>query len=389
MHVELVYSRMMAAYRFGSAHPMQPERFTLAVELSKQWGLIGDLGAATVPPLAATDAELHLAHEAAYVSAVERASADPGLWHGGFGIGPGDTPAFAGMHEAAALAAGATTRALRDVISGDCQRAFSPAGGLHHAHYDRAAGFCIYNDLAVAIATVVAENPGLRVAYVDLDAHHGDGVQEAFWERADILTLSVHESGAYLYPGTGRQVETGSGPGTGFALNVPLPPDSGDACYAVVLSEVVAPALRAFAPNVIVAQLGADSHRDDPLTHLDTTVAGQHANACALVALAQELCAGRVVATGGGGYATYSAAPRVWACALAALIGVDPPETLPQAWRDAATAASGGRVTPPAGTFDEVAPEPPIAAKDRALEETVRVVELLRGAHPLLQGAAG
>ena len=192
------------------------------------------------------------------------ASADPDGWRGGFGINTGDTPAFPAMHEAAALAAGATTRALSDVVSGACVRAFSPAGGLHHAHRDRAAGFCVYNDLVVAIEVATRAHPGLRVAYVDLDAHHGDGVQEAFDERDDVLTLSVHESGQYLYPGTGSVLDKGHGRGVGFTLNVPLPPDAGDECYQQVLERVVTPAVRAFGPDVIVAQLGADTHRRRP-----------------------------------------------------------------------------------------------------------------------------
>jgi acetoin utilization protein AcuC len=387
MRVEMAYSPSMADYRFGASHPMRPERFTLCVALARSWGLLGDSGASVVRPDAARDAELLLAHDASYITAVRHASADPRGWLGGFGIGPGDTPAFVGMHEAAALAAGATTRALRDVVSGASARAFSPAGGLHHAHRERASGFCVYNDLAIAITALTAENPGLRVAYVDLDAHHGDGVQEAFYERDDVLTLSVHESGTYLYPGTGRAEEIGAGRGCGFAVNVPLPPDAGDACYALVHAEVVAPALRAFAPDVIVAQLGADSHRNDPLTHLDTTVAGQYANARTLVALAEELCAGRIVATGGGGYDSFSAAPRSWACVLAALLGVETPAELPQEWRDVANRASCGLVTPPPGTFDEAAPKPPVEARARALAGTQRVVEKLREAHPLLETA--
>jgi acetoin utilization protein AcuC len=366
---------------------MQPERFALAIELAEEWGLLGTSGAVVVEPAPASDAELLLAHAAAYVAAVKRASADPQAWREGFGIGPGDTPAFAQMHEAATLAVGATTRGLRDVMSGASLRAFCPGGGLHHAHRDRAAGFCVYNDLAVAITSATAENPEARVAYVDLDAHHGDGVQEAFWDRADVLTVSVHESGTYLYPGTGRVAEIGRGAGEGFALNVPLPPDAGDACYGLVLAEVVAPALRAFAPDVIVAQLGADSHRDDPLTHLDTTVAGQHSNARALVARADELCAGSILATGGGGYDSYSAAPRAWACALAALLDEQPPEALPDGWRAAAHEASHGTITPPSETFYEASPEPPSEAGERALAGTASVIARLHETHPLLQRA--
>ncbi len=385
MRVELVYSSEEAKYRFGRSHPMQPERFSLAVELAEAWGLLGAGGAVLVAPEEASEAQLLTAHGSAYVAAVKRASDDPDGWRSGFGIGPGDTPAFPGMHEAAALAVGATARALRDVVSGDCARAFSPAGGLHHAHSDRAAGFCVYNDLAVAIAVVSAQYPGTRVAYVDLDAHHGDGVQEAFWERDDVLTISVNESGAYLYPGTGRATEIGSGTGRGFAMNVPLPPDAGDECFSLVLAEIVGPALEAFSPDVIVAQLGADSHRNDPLTHLDTTVAGQFANASKLVEFAEKLAGGRIVATGGGGYDAYSATPRAWACVLAALLGVEPPAELPRSWRDAAASASGGLSVPPEGTFDELSPAPPAEGAERALLGTQRVIRELQVTHPLLQ----
>jgi acetoin utilization protein AcuC len=387
MRVEVAYTPEMAAYRFGPGHPMRPERFSLAVDLAREWGLLGESGAMPVTPAIATDPELELAHGGDYVAAVKRASADPRGWSGGFGIGPGDTPAFTGMHEAAALAAGAALHALRDVGSGKCLRAFSPAGGLHHAHRDRAAGFCVYNDLAVAITAVTAERPRLRVAYVDLDAHHGDGVQEAFWERSDVLTVSIHESGSYLYPGTGRTAEVGAGTAEGYALNVPLPPAAGDAAYALVLAKVVVPALRAFGPDLVVAQLGADSHRDDPLTHLDTTVAGQHASARTLVALADELCEGRIVATGGGGYDSFSAAPRAWACALAALLDAEPPEVLPTAWVQSARDASEGLVTPPTSTFAETSAVPTVQALDQAHSATLAVVDRLCREHPLLRQA--
>jgi len=385
VNTELVHSRETESYRLSPDHPLRPERFSLAVELAESWGLLGEGGAPIVLPESATEAELLLAHDAEYIAAVKRASADPAGWRSGYGIGPGDTPAFPGMHEAAALVAGATLRAVRDVTSGACGRAFSPAGGLHHSHRDRAAGFCVYNDPAIAISAITAENPGMRVAYVDLDVHHGDGVQEAFYDRSDVLTVSVHESGMFLYPGTGRTVETGVAAGLGFALNVPLPPDSGDHEYAAVLAEIVGPALRAFGPDLIVAQLGADTHRDDPLAHLDTTVAGQYANARATVALADEVCAGRIVATGGGGYDTFSAVPRAWACVLAALLGVDVPAELPASWVESATGASHGLVVPLPGTFDEISPPAPPAARERAAASTARVIDQLLASHPLLR----
>ena len=404
MSVEFVYATRLAEYDFGGAHPLRPERFVLTAELADAWGLLAETGvsadgrgedaasgtsarhALVVAPGTCVEADLLRVHDAAYIAAVRAAGSDPAHWRGGFGIGPGDTPPFPRMHEAAAAVCGATLRAVDDVVAKRCDRAFSPAGGLHHAHRDRAAGFCVYNDLAVAIAKATAERPGLRVAYVDFDAHHGDGVQEAFYARADVLTVSLHESGRYLYPGTGRAIEMGAGAGTGFAVNVPLPPGAGDECYALAFGRVVMPAVRAFAPDVLVAQLGADSHVSDPLAHLQTTVAGQHATARRVVALAEEVCGGRVVATGGGGYDTFSAVPRAWACALAALLGVAPPAAIPESWRALAAEAAGpGAAAPPEATFSEaVLPDAAaLGADPRA--ETERVIEPLVAVHPLLR----
>ena len=306
------------------------------------------------------------------------------------GLGAGDTPRFARMHEVASLVAGATCRALDGVLDSAWATAFSPAGGLHHAHRDRAAGFCVYNDCAIAIARATALRPGLRVAYVDIDAHHGDGVEEAFSARGDVLTLSVHESGRYLYPGTGVAREIGTGLGVGATVNVPLPPHAGPAEYELVFDGIVEPALAAFAPDVIVAQLGADSHRDDPLTHLAMTVRGHASLVARLVATADRVCGGRIVAAGGGGYEVFSATPRMWASAMALLLGRDVPEELPSAWIERAEAAAlaAGFPQPLARrTFDEH-PERPA---DVPAEETHRLTELViaevRAVSPLL-GAA-
>ena len=397
MRTEFLYTPQLAEYRFGSGHPLRPERFVLTRDLAAAWGLLADAdraeqaGVATVvAPEPCDDEDLLRAHDADYVAAVRTAGADPANWHGGFGIGAGDTPPFSRMHEAAALVAGATARALDDVASGRCRRAFSPAGGLHHAHRDHASGFCVYNDIAVAVCKATSEYPGLRVAYLDFDAHHGDGVQEAFYARDDVLTVSIHESGRYLFPGTGRTIETGSGRGVGFSVNVPLPPGAGDSCYELAFERVVSRAVTAFGPDLIVAQLGADSHRDDPLAHLVTTVAGQYATARRVVGLAAETCGGRVVAPGGGGYDPFSAVPRAWACALAALLGVEPPATLPESWRSAAAAtalaAGADQVTIPWGTFDET-PARVVGQDSEALAASRRVIEQLLSTHPLLRPA--
>ncbi len=228
MQAALVYDPQMAGYRLGRDHPLRPERFILAVELIRAWGLLGDGQdqARLVVPEPANAADLLRVHSRDYLAVVEndRASARANELHG---LGPGDTPRFPDMHAVSALIAGGAIRALDGVLAGEFHRAFNPAGGLHHAHGDRAAGFCVYNDCAVAIAHATAGQPGLRVAYVDIDAHHGDGVQEAFYARDDVLTISLHESGRYLYPGTGASGDVGEGRGRGYAVNVPLPPYAG------------------------------------------------------------------------------------------------------------------------------------------------------------------
>ncbi|MDR3685972.1 MAG: acetoin utilization protein AcuC [Coriobacteriia bacterium] len=400
MTVELVYTPHLADYRLSADHPLRPDRFVLAVELARMWGLIAEPGAeqpgraSLVDPGPIDDEDLLRVHTPAYIAAVRQAGADTAHWEGSYGIGPGDTPAFPHMHEAAAEVCAATIRALADVVEGRCQRAFSPAGGLHHAQRDRASGFCVYNDPAVAICHMLAEHPGTRVAYVDVDVHHGDGVEAAFWDNDDVLTVSVHESGRYLFPGTGRPTDIGGGMGVGYAVNLPLAPGAGDVEYGRAFASVIAPAVRAFVPDVMVIQLGADSHASDPLAHLTTTVAGQYRTAQNLIRLADEVCGGRVAATGGGGYDSFSAVPRVWACALAALLGVPAPAELPDAWRLlAAEAAARAGVTGeeaviPRGTFEE----PPAAGQAEwggdPLGETERTIMRLRASHPLLRDAS-
>lgn len=358
----LVYDPAMAEYRFDPPHPMRPERFTGAVELMRERGLL-EPPVRVVAPRPATDAEIVRIHDVALVETVRAAGADPTRVDGGpgwHGIGPGDTPAFPRMHEAASLVAGGTIASMRLVLDGEARAAFNPAGGMHHAHRDRVAGFCVYNDCAIALADATIRHPGLRVAYVDIDAHHGDGVEEAFYTRDDVLTLSVHESGQYLYPGTGASRQTGAGDGTGFALNVPLPPFAGDECYALVLDEIIAPALEAFAPDVIMLQAGADTHRDDPLAHLDLTVEGFARLVRGIDGVAMRVCDGRLVVTGGGGYEYRTAVPRMWADAFAILCDSTPPST------------------------PEASPEPDAETCERALDLTLRTISELREHHPLL-----
>lgn len=383
----LVYSDAMAGYDLGSGHPLKPERFTLAVDLMRAYGLLADAGgpvAVVSPEEPLADEALALVHDLAYIETVRESSADPGrfTWRTRHGIGPGDTPAAPGLHDAAALIAAGTTMALRRVLDGDgTERPFAVAGGLHHAHRDRAAGFCVYNDPAIAIAVALRDHPGLRVAYLDIDAHHGDGVQEAFDDTPDVLTISLHESGRYLYPGTGREVETGTGSGEGFALNVPLPPFANGACYALAFDEVVAPALASFHPDVLVAQCGVDAHHADPLTHLALTLTDYRDLYERITELADAHCAGRLVCTGGGGYGTYSAVPRAWTLLAATLAEAELPEALPEEWRERSAALSGQRA-PATLTGEDPLPH---AADPEPLQQATRAaIRKVRQASPLL-----
>ena len=265
------------SYNLGDDHPMTPLRRQLAVDLIRAYGLDRTEGVEAIAPRAATDAEIERVHAPAYVAAVKRYSETPALsatWDAsqwGLSAG-GDTPAFAGMHEAAAAICGASIEGAMAVWEGRADQAFVAGGGLHHAFANKAAGFCVYNDPAVAIQAML-DAGAERVAYIDIDVHHGDGTQWIFFEEPRVLTCSVHETGRYLFPGTGGMAERGVGAAEGTSVNVPLPPYAGDRPYLRAIEDVIAPAVMNFAPDVIVTQDGADPHHADPLAHLQVTMA--------------------------------------------------------------------------------------------------------------------
>jgi len=391
MRVILPFTPKLSTYNLGPEHPLKPERFMLAVSLMRAYGLLAEENPSAAIPNKATVVEpdevmredLELVHDPGYIDVVMQASTDPDYFQSARGIGPGDTPAATGLHEASLIVCGATARAVREVVAGHTDRAFAVAGGLHHAHHDRAAGFCVYNDPAVAIRMALRDNPELRVMYVDIDAHHGDGVEEAFERDANVLTLSVHESGMYLYPGTGRVGDIGKGAGKGTAINVPLPPYADDACYASVAEQVITPAARAFNPDLIVAQCGADAHRDDPLTHLGLTLTGYRDLIRSLIGTAEECTQGRIVCTGGGGYGTYSVVPRAWTLVMAELLDTELDRSLPEVWRKEVNRLTGGPIVD--SLLDEEPWDSPIA-DDELLAETQIVLERVYGASPLLGG---
>jgi acetoin utilization protein AcuC len=274
-------------------------------------------------------------HEADYIAAVRRVGADPTQSDLERGLGTADDPVFAGMHEAAALVAGASVRAARAVWTGEAEHAVNIAGGLHHAMPGAASGFCIYNDPAIAIAWLLAQGAE-RVAYVDVDVHHGDGVERIFWDDPRVLTVSIHESGRFLFPGTGFPDDVGGAGAEGYAVNIALPPGTSDSAWLRAFTAVVPPLLAEFKPDVLVSQQGCDSHVLDPLAHLGLTVDAQRTSYALLHQWAHEYAGGRWVALGGGGYELVEVVPRAWSHLIAEAAGspVDPATETPDQWRE-------------------------------------------------------
>src|SRR3984885_1923359 len=291
--VAVVVSERLARYGFGDGHPFGPDRLAAFMREFAARGLAQRVR--VLEPRSATDAELASFHSAEFLAFVrERSASGTGMLDGG------DTPAFKGVYEAAAGVVGATLSAMEAIMQGECRRAFVPIAGLHHAARDHAAGFCVFNDCGVAIELL--KRAGLkRVAYVDIDAHHGDGVFYAFEEDAAVVFADLHEDGRYLYPGTGHADETGIGAATGMKLNLPLPPGADDEIFERVWPRVMAH-LEKFDPEFVILQCGADSLEGDPITHLRFSPKVHGRAARELAALADALGHGRVLALGGGGY---------------------------------------------------------------------------------------
>jgi acetoin utilization protein AcuC len=323
----LVFGPRSTDYDFGSGHPLTPRRFGPGIDLLQSLG--AEPGLAPEP---ASDAELRWCHSPEYLEVVRRFSADPyGFPEAGIGEG-GDCPPFADMHDASAAVAGGSIRAIEAILRGDVEHAFHPGGGLHHAMRGRASGFCIYNDPALAIAR--ARQDGLRVFYIDLDVHHGDGVQALFWDDPGVLTFSIHETGRALFPGTGEAWEIGDGRAAGTAINLPLWPGTGEGAWLSALESLLPELAAAFGPDLIVSQHGADSHAWDPLAHLAVTTTA-HGEAARLVdTIAHRYASGRWLATGGGGYDAYRVVPRTWALTWLAGAHQEVPAATPVAWRE-------------------------------------------------------
>lgn len=326
----LVWGEGYLGYDFGE-HPMAPVRLELTVSLAAGLGVLDRL--TVLAPTPAADEQLRTVHSSEYLAAVRSASADPSYL--GFGLGSTDNPVFPGMYDAAALIAGGSGLAALQVWQGTVDHAVNIAGGLHHAMPGSAAGFCVFNDVVLAIRTLLAAG-AQRVAYVDIDVHHGDGVQAAFYDDPRVLTISLHQDPRTLYPGTGMASETGDGPGAGSAINLALPPGTSDDGWLRGFEAVVPGAVRAFRPEVLVTQCGCDTHHEDPLADLALTVDGQRAAYAALHMLAHQVAGGRWLALGGGGYGVLRCVPRSWTHLLAEATGqrIDPTTAVPPEWAD-------------------------------------------------------
>jgi acetoin utilization protein AcuC len=361
----LIWDERFLDYNLGPQHPLRPIRVKLTYELIRSKRILQQESVEVIKPCIATREEILLFHEEEYVRLVQQYSRKgSGL------LDAGDTPAFKGCYEATSLVVGASIVAADAVMSGRLSHAFNPSGGLHHAHPERASGFCIFNDPAIVIAHLKSKYNLKRIVYLDIDAHHGDGVMYGYYDDPAILDIDFHESGKFLFPGTGFPDEIGRGTAQGLKLNIPLLPYTGDEAYLEAFQQVVPDTIRKFRPEIILVQCGTDGHLDDRLAHLRLTtnvygnVVGQMHD------LAHELCSGKLLLFGGGGY-TLANVPRVWTVAFSTLAGVKPSDEIPSEWSKEFQDAA--EEDPPDKLYDK-----PTSDDEKTLKEVRRAVNELQ-----------
>ncbi|OZM74496.1 acetoin utilization protein AcuC [Amycolatopsis antarctica] len=380
----VVWDSSLLGYDLGGEHPFNPVRLELTIRLATELGVLD--GVPLLVPEAVSERELHRVHAGEYIEAVKQApmtGGDPG-----HGLGTTDNPVFSGMHEASSLVVGSTMLGARAIAAGEATRAVGIAGGLHHAMRASASGFCVYNDCSVAISWLL-DNGFDRVAYVDTDVHHGDGVQTAFYDDPRVLTISLHQHPFTLWPGTGYSAETGGGRAEGTAVNVPLPPHTRDPGWLRAFHAVVPSLLGEFRPQILVTQCGVDSHDEDPLADLSLSVDGHREIYRALRSLADEHAGGRWLAVGGGGYQVIRVVPRSWTHLLATVLDRDVAQgtSMPSGWLRTVGKAAPGHELPTSMTDGaETGFEPwgdgaddPV---DIAIRDTRRAVFPLHGLDP-------
>lgn len=317
------YSDALLGYEFKKDHPLKPDRLKLTYLLSKELGLIDKVK--EIEPTLATREELELFHTPEYIDAVEDSGINNNP-HPQFGLGTSDNPIFPQIHDTGARYVGATLNAMKEIIDG-ASNAFCISGGLHHAHQSEASGFCIYNDVVIAIK-LLQKKRNVKILYFDLDAHHGDGVQNAFYRSKDVLTISVHQTGKTLFPGTGFVYEAGGADGVGHSVNIPLIPGAGTPELIRVFEEIVVPLFESFKPNLLITQLGVDGHYLDPLAHLAYTSHGFETVVRRLRDLSSKICDVGWLAVGGGGYYPVNVA-RLWSLFLAIMLDEKIPKKMP------------------------------------------------------------
>jgi len=345
----VIWSEEFLEYKWAYTHPMSPIRLALTMSLAGSLGVLD--GVDPAPPLPVDDDVLRTVHTPGYIDAVRAVGSGTASLSGPmlerlFGLGSDDNPVFDRMHEAGSILVGGTLAAAQAVHSGAVRRAVNIGGGMHHAMAGHAAGFCIYNDCSIAIKWLLEQGYD-RIAYVDIDAHHGDGVQTCFEADPRVMTISVHQHPATLWPGTGWPTEVGQDGALGATVNLGLMPGTADRLWLRAFHAVVPSMLAAFRPQIILTQIGVDSHRADPLTDLALTVDGQAAAMRALRELADKYCEGRWIAVGGGGYGVINVVPRSWTHLLAVALDrdVDPATPVGQEWLAEAISA-GSEVHP-------------------------------------------
>lgn len=350
-------------YDFGSQHPMRPERIIAGLDLLRAAQLWQESSESLVCS-PATEDELAIVHDRAYIRAVDIAGSGSLSYaqRSQYGLSAGDNPPFADMHDVASVLAGGALDAVRAIMDSRLAHVFHPAGGWHHAQRARASGFCIYNDPALAAAAAVQEY-GARVLSIDLDCHHGDGIQWLFYDSPDVFTLSFHESGQFLFPGTGDVEEIGRGAGEGYTLNVPFAPFTRDDSWCAGLDAIVEEVAKWFRPDLIISNHGCDTHTWDPITHLNCTTAALQHQVRLIHSLAETYAGGRWLAVGSGGYDWRRVVPRSWAIVWADMSNRVLPASLPVAWR---SQWLGSEQSDPLGFLDTPEISPP-SAREREL----------------------
>ncbi|MFX0105496.1 MAG: acetoin utilization protein AcuC [Candidatus Hodarchaeota archaeon] len=333
--VGLIYTEEYQKYNFGSDHPLRPLRLQLTYSLMEKLKLLEHNRLTIMEPRMATQQEIETIHTPQYVEAIKKLSENPNdnsVIPYRYNLGPGDNPIFKGMYEASAIICGASIITAETVWNDeDFKIAFNPAGGLHHAMRDRASGFCIFNDIGVAIKYLKKLQKDIRIAYLDIDCHHGDGVQWLFYDDPNVLTISYHQDGRYLFPGTGFINEIGEGEGKGFSINFPLIPGTNNKNFINLFRKTAPKILETYSPDILITQLGVDTYFDDPQTQMGFSLSLYRDIAQTIKTCAREYCQNKWVALGGGGY-LITAVPRAWTLFLARMLNVELENKLPDSW---------------------------------------------------------